>query len=57
MTVLILAGAGGWRRREAASRATSPFRGGTVPAGSARGAASGSSATWALKSPVKTFVC
>jgi hypothetical protein len=52
VTVLMLAGAGGWGRRDVSSRATSPFRGGTVPIGSAKGASSGSSVTWALKSPV-----
>ncbi len=57
VTVLMLAGARGWRRRDVSSRATSPFRGGTIPVGSARGASSCSSATWALKSPVKTCVC
>jgi hypothetical protein len=56
VTVLMLAGAGGWRRRDVSSRATSPFRGGTIPVGNARGASSCSSATWALKSPVKTWV-
>ncbi len=56
VTVLMLAGAGGWRRRDVSSRATSPFRGGTIPVGNARGASSCSSATWALKSPVKTCV-
>jgi hypothetical protein len=45
VTVPILAGAGGWRRRDVASRVIFPFRWGTVPSGSIENDSSCSPAT------------
>jgi len=40
VTTTMIAGDGGWRRRDLASGVISPFRGGTIPSGSVESAAS-----------------